>query len=127
MLRKAMSSIMRCRNGEVCLVIGVLPLKRSAHAAPRTLTARLRHRGRRRWPGPCRRGYLVRHMRNGSVEPSPAHGAWEGDLMTEIKTELLFTIALEVDVLNIGDTPYGSRRVGRFGSGSFKGSKLKGS
>ena len=47
--------------------------------------------------------------------------------MTEIKTELLFTIALEVDVLNIGDTPYGSRRVGRFGSGSFKGSKLKGS
>jgi Protein of unknown function (DUF3237) len=47
--------------------------------------------------------------------------------MAEIKTELLFTIALEVDVLNLGDTPYGSRRVGRFGSGSFEGPKLRGS
>ena len=51
MLRKAMSSIIRCRSGEICLVIGVLPLKRSAHAAPRNLTARLRRRGRRPWPG----------------------------------------------------------------------------
>jgi hypothetical protein len=32
--------------------------------------------------------------------------------MSEIKTEFLFTIALEVEVLNLGDTPYGSRRVG---------------
>ena len=36
--------------------------------------------------------------------------------MSEIKTEFLFTIALEVEVLNLGDTPYGSRRVGRFGA-----------
>ena len=57
------------RSGEICLVIGVLPLKRSAYAAPTTLTARLRRRGRRPWPGPCRRGYLVRHVQNGSVEP----------------------------------------------------------
>ena len=42
MLRKAMSSSMRWRSGEICLVIGVLPLKRSAHAAPTTITARLR-------------------------------------------------------------------------------------
>jgi hypothetical protein len=46
--------------------------------------------------------------------------------MPVIKTEFLFTIALEVDVLNLGETPYGSRRVGRFGSGSFEGPKLKG-
>jgi hypothetical protein len=30
-LRKAMSPSMRCLSGEICLVIGVLPLKRSAH------------------------------------------------------------------------------------------------
>jgi hypothetical protein len=46
--------------------------------------------------------------------------------MPEIKTEFLFTIALEVEVLNLGDTPYGSRRVGRFGTGSFEGPKLRG-
>jgi hypothetical protein len=46
--------------------------------------------------------------------------------MSEIKTEFLFRIALEVEVLNLGDTPYGSRRVGRFGTGSFEGPKLKG-
>ena len=46
--------------------------------------------------------------------------------MSEIKTEFLFTIALEVEVLNLGDTPYGSRRVGRFGAGSFEGPKLRG-
>ena len=28
--------------------------------------------------------------------------------------------------MNLGDTPYGSRRVGRFGAGSFEGPKLKG-
>jgi hypothetical protein len=46
--------------------------------------------------------------------------------MSKIKTEFLFTIALEVEVLNLGDTPYGSRRVGRFGAGSFEGPKLRG-
>jgi hypothetical protein len=40
--------------------------------------------------------------------------------------EFLFTIALEVEVSNLGDTPYGSRRVGRFGAGSFEGPKLRG-
>jgi len=35
--------------------------------------------------------------------------------MPEIRTEFLFTIALEVEVSVFGDTPYGSRRVGRFG------------
>lgn len=46
--------------------------------------------------------------------------------MSEIKTEFMFAITLEVDVLNLGDTPYGSRRVGRFGAGSFEGPQLKG-
>src|SRR5580704_6129887 len=49
-----------------------------------------------------------------------------GPPMSGIKTEFLFTVALEVEVLNLGDTPYGSRRVGRFGTGSFEGPKLKG-
>ena len=46
--------------------------------------------------------------------------------MPEIKTEFLFTIALEVQVFNLGDTPYGGRRIARFGTGSFEGPKLKG-
>jgi hypothetical protein len=46
--------------------------------------------------------------------------------MPGIRTEFLFTIALEVEVSNLGETPYGSRRVGRFGTGSFEGPKLKG-
>jgi hypothetical protein len=46
--------------------------------------------------------------------------------MPEIKTEFLFAIALEVQVFNLGDTPYGSRRIARFGVGSFEGPKLKG-
>jgi hypothetical protein len=44
----------------------------------------------------------------------------------EIKTEFLLTITLEVEVSDLGNTPYGSRRVGRFGAGSFEGPKLKG-
>jgi uncharacterized protein DUF3237 len=44
----------------------------------------------------------------------------------EVKTEFLFTLALEVEVANLGETPYGSRRVGRFGPGSFEGPMLKG-
>ena len=46
--------------------------------------------------------------------------------MPEIKTEFLFTIALEVEVSNLGDTPYGSRRIFRLNTGSFEGPKLKG-
>jgi hypothetical protein len=46
--------------------------------------------------------------------------------MPEIKTEFLFTIVLEVEVSSLGDTPYGHRRVGRFGGGNFEGPKLKG-
>lgn len=46
--------------------------------------------------------------------------------MREIRTDFLFTIALDVDVLNLGDTPYGSRRIARFGTGIFEGPRLKG-
>jgi len=46
--------------------------------------------------------------------------------MPEIKTEFLFTIALDVQVFNLGDTPYGSRRIARFDTGSFEGPKLRG-
>ena len=46
--------------------------------------------------------------------------------MPEIKTEFLFTLALEVEVFNLGNTPYGSRRVGRFAVGGFEGPRLKG-
>jgi Protein of unknown function (DUF3237) len=46
--------------------------------------------------------------------------------MPEIKTEFLFTVALEVQVFILGDTPYGSRRIFRFDTGSFEGPKLKG-
>src|SRR5258705_11773319 len=48
------------------------------------------------------------------------------DAMPGIKTEFLFTIALEVEVSNLGDTPYGSRRIFRLNTGSFEGPKLKG-
>jgi hypothetical protein len=37
--------------------------------------------------------------------------------MPEIRTEFLFTITLEVEVSNLGTTPYGSRRIGQFGAG----------
>jgi len=46
--------------------------------------------------------------------------------MPEIKTEFLFTIAFEVQGLDLGDTPYGSRRIIRSGTGSFEGPKLNG-
>ena len=45
MLREVMSSSMRCLSGEICLVIAVLPLMRSAHAAPMTVTTWLRRPG----------------------------------------------------------------------------------
>jgi len=41
--------------------------------------------------------------------------------MSEIKTEFLFMIALEVEVLSLGNTPYGGRRIFSFNTGSFEG------
>ena len=49
-----------------------------------------------------------------------------GISMPEINTEFLFTIALEIQVSSLGDTPYGSRRIFHFDAGSFEGPKLKG-
>lgn len=47
--------------------------------------------------------------------------------MPEVKTELLFKITLEVPpVLNLGETPYGSRRIAQVAGGSFEGPKVKG-
>ena len=48
-----------------------------------------------------------------------------GRRLPEIRTEFLLTIALDVHVTELGDTPYGSRRVARFGTGSFEGPKLR--
>src|SRR5258708_39930279 len=56
----------------------------------------------------------------------PINSARGRDTMPGIKTEFLFTIALEVEVSNLGDTPYGSRRFFRLDAGSFVGPKLKG-
>jgi hypothetical protein len=38
--------------------------------------------------------------------------------MSEIKTEFLFTIALEFDIHILGDTPYDIRRIARLITGS---------
>jgi len=46
--------------------------------------------------------------------------------MPEIRTEFLFTISLEVQVFDLGDTPHGVRRIAQFSAGSFQGPKLKG-
>jgi hypothetical protein len=47
--------------------------------------------------------------------------------MPEIKTELLFKMALEVPpILDLGETPYGRRRIARVAGGTFEGPKLKG-
>ena len=46
--------------------------------------------------------------------------------MLEISTEFLFTLALEIEVSSLGDTPYGSRRIFHFDGGRFEGPKLKG-
>jgi Protein of unknown function (DUF3237) len=47
--------------------------------------------------------------------------------MPEIKTELLFKITLEVpSILDLGETPYGRRRIARVGGGTFEGPKMKG-
>ena len=46
--------------------------------------------------------------------------------MAEINTRFLFTIALEIHVSSLGETPYGGRRAFYFDAGSFDGPKLKG-
>ena len=46
--------------------------------------------------------------------------------MSGIATDFLFSIALEVPVLALGETPYGGRRIARVGGGSFEGPKLRG-
>jgi hypothetical protein len=46
--------------------------------------------------------------------------------MRGIATEFLFTIALDIPVLALGDTPYGGRRIARVAGGSFEGPKLRG-
>ena len=46
--------------------------------------------------------------------------------MPEINTRFLFTLALEIQVSSLGDTPYGRRRMFHFDGGSFDGPKLKG-
>jgi len=46
--------------------------------------------------------------------------------MPEINTEFLFTLALEIHVSSLGETPYGNRRIFHFDGGSFEGPKLKG-
>ncbi len=46
--------------------------------------------------------------------------------MPEIKTEFLFTMALEFEISVLGNTPYGVRRIARLSTGSFEGPKLNG-
>jgi hypothetical protein len=46
--------------------------------------------------------------------------------MPEINTRFLFTIALDIQVSVLGDTPYGRRRIFHFDGGSFDGPNLRG-
>ena len=47
--------------------------------------------------------------------------------MNEIKTELLFQMTLDVlRVTDLGDTPFGHRRIIEIAGGSFEGPKLRG-
>jgi Protein of unknown function (DUF3237) len=46
--------------------------------------------------------------------------------MPEIDTKFLFTVALEIEVSGLGETPYGRRRIFHFNGGSFEGPRLKG-
>jgi hypothetical protein len=46
--------------------------------------------------------------------------------MPEISTRFLFTIALDIQISSLGDTPYGRRRIFHFNGGSFEGPKLSG-
>jgi hypothetical protein len=44
----------------------------------------------------------------------------------EIKTEFLFTMALEFEISVLGETPYGVRRIARLNTGTFQGPRLTG-
>lgn len=48
--------------------------------------------------------------------------------MTDIRTELLFTMRLEVEspMQMLGTTPFGERRIARVAGGSFEGPRLNG-
>jgi uncharacterized protein DUF3237 len=46
--------------------------------------------------------------------------------MAEIRTEFLFTLALQFDMNVLGPVPLGIRRIARHTAGSFEGPKLKG-
>jgi len=47
--------------------------------------------------------------------------------MPEIKTELLFKIVLDVPpILDLGETPYGHRRIARVAGGTVEGPKING-
>jgi len=47
--------------------------------------------------------------------------------MPEIKTELLFKIVFDVpSILDVGETPYGRRRIARVAGGTFEGPKMNG-
>ena len=61
--------------------------------------------------------YTSRHIANASPQEAS---------MPEINTRFLFTLALEIQVSSLGDTPYGRRRMFHFDGGSFDGPKLKG-
>ena len=61
--------------------------------------------------------YTSQHM----ADASPQEAS-----MPEINTRFLFTLALEIQVSSLGDTPYGRRRMFHFDGGSFDGPKLKG-
>ena len=44
--------------------------------------------------------------------------------MPEIDTKFLFTVALEIEVSSLGETPYGRRRIFHFNGGGFEGPRL---
>src|SRR5262249_56824664 len=80
----------------------------------------------------------MRHVRDRLAEAGVGPSEWPligahritvegGNAMPEIKTELLFKIVLEVpSILDLGETPYGHRRIARVGGGTFEGPKTKG-
>jgi Protein of unknown function (DUF3237) len=62
----------------------------------------------------------------GKADMACAGHLHQGVSMSEINTKFLFTIALEIQVSNLGDTPCGRRRIFHFDAGRFEGPKLEG-
>jgi hypothetical protein len=58
--------------------------------------------------------YISQHMADASHQEA---------YMPEINTRFLFTLALEIQVSSLGDTPYGRRRMFHFDGGSFDGAE----